>query len=326
MTSVRGTRAEFLEPLYLNEQMILNCAAYLFSGVPTESETSTVSEKSKRFGGRLRFSALTEWLGLPDAEASTARRSEEQNRIARQFTAGGLHMSVLDELRDRQMIKSINASELDLESISGTEYVDIVGVLEPSDYYSLLGTTGILVPLVSQIMKDYGDQILPNLNFDPDPQEDALSSVEHNPVSPVEKYEQSIAKVVAQLEADYLTSGQLEMVLWTERGDVPVGVVDLALGELKAAEIRTRLSGGQYHVIGKVSRVFVEGETIELLQKTVFWNTVNLLNKLMALGTDEQRLTKFRNEAGAVSALIQNLLLLRIPGPALRLNAMSVCV
>jgi hypothetical protein len=43
----------FLEPVYLNEKMVLNCAAYLFEGVSRESEST--QEKATEAKGNLQL-------------------------------------------------------------------------------------------------------------------------------------------------------------------------------------------------------------------------------------------------------------------------------
>ncbi|CAN5832572.1 hypothetical protein BH24CHL4_BH24CHL4_04090 [soil metagenome] len=311
-------RSKFLEPVYINEKMILNCAAYLFSGIPTESETSTSSEKARGFAGRWRIPFLSEYFGLPELEATSNRHAAEQSRIARQFTVGGLHMSVLDELARRNMISTLDTTTLSDPVGTEAAYVDVDCVLEPSDYYSLIGTIKILGPLVAQISRDFGEKFLPQIRPEFKDKKRMLTSID--------AFEKSVGSLIQQLESDYLTSGQLEMVMWSSTKRRPIGVVDLDLGSSDAAETRTRLSGGEYHVVGKVSRFVERDEKIDLLQKTVMANTINLLLTAMDLIGDETKISKFRDDVRPAVDAVKKFVRLDIPGPAIRINAMSVCI
>ncbi len=41
----------FLEPVYLNETMLMNCASYFFKGISLEAETISNTENSKKYVG-----------------------------------------------------------------------------------------------------------------------------------------------------------------------------------------------------------------------------------------------------------------------------------
>jgi hypothetical protein len=48
----------FLEPVYLNEKMVLNCAAYLWKGVALETELTAKSEGTKSASSSVGISFL----------------------------------------------------------------------------------------------------------------------------------------------------------------------------------------------------------------------------------------------------------------------------
>jgi hypothetical protein len=227
-------------------------------------------------------------------------------------------MSVLDELTKLQMVQTIDTEGRTISLGSDETYVDVQCILEPSDYYSLIGTAQILVPLVSQICRDFGEKFLPKVRPEFKDRKRMVASID--------SFENSVASVIQQLENDYLTSRQLELVMWSDADRRPIGVVDLDLGNSQASEIRTKLSGGRYHVIGKLSRRVEAGDKIDLLQKTVLSNTVTLFLSAMNLGEDEEKVAELRNSVLPAIQLIKRVVRLEVPGPAIRINAMSVCL
>ena len=49
----------FLEPVYLNEKMVLNCAAYIFKGYSLESETNDTTQTERRRDGKAGLNFLS---------------------------------------------------------------------------------------------------------------------------------------------------------------------------------------------------------------------------------------------------------------------------
>ncbi|MFL5758866.1 MAG: hypothetical protein ACJ789_03960 [Thermomicrobiales bacterium] len=310
---------KFLEPIYVNEKMVLNCAAYLFKGVPFQTETTESSDRSRGIGLSVGIPFLGDLLGAPKLQGGASSSSLLENRSARRYTVGGLHMAVLDELHERKMIHSDSADRMSPQLGIGEAYVDIEAVLRTSDYFALIGTLKILGPLVSQIFRDYGDKLFPmGLLGSTNPQELRTS---------VDIYEESVLSLLDKLERDYLTSKQLEMILWSggEHGR-PVGIVDLDVSDYEPNELRSKLSGGKYHVIGKVISTVGRGQSIDLLQKTILSNTIDLIQKLMNSQQDQQAIRKARQQIGPIKQLVEQFLRLEIPGPAVRVAAMSVCI
>lgn len=309
----------FLEPVYLNEQMVLNCAAYLFKGVPLESESGETKDSSRSLGVTMGVPFLQEFLATPKLEAGIKSGSIQESRMARRYTAGGLHMAVLDELRRKKMIQTASADKLPPSPGMGDAYVDFHAVVRPSDYYALIGTMKILGPLIAQMFRDFGQYILPAGRSEFFDTNKLRASVDG--------YEQSIMSLIDKLERDYLTSNQLEMIMWSKEGaGVPVGIVDLDVTDYEPNELRSKLSGGKYHVIGKVVGKVSTGESLNLMQKTVLSNTVTLLQQIFSLQTDEDKLEQFQTQIAMVKQVVEQFVRLEISGPAIRVAAMSVCI
>jgi len=309
----------FLEPVYLNEQMVLNCAAYLFKGVPLQSESGETKDSSRSLGMTLGIPFLQEFLATPKLEVGIKSGSTQESRMAHRYTAGGLHMAVLDELRQKKMIQTASPDKLPSSPGMGDAYVDFHAVLRPSDYYALIGTMKIMGPLVAQAFRDFGEHFLPAGRSEFFDTAKLRTSVDG--------YEQSIMSLIDKLERDYLTSNQLEMVMWSKEGaGVPVGIVDLDVTDYEPNELRSKLSGGKYHVIGKVVGKVATGESLDLMQKTVLSNTATLLNQILSLQDDQEKKEQFQSQITVMKKFVEQFVRLEIAGPAVRIAAMSVCI
>lgn len=305
----------FLEPVYLNEKMVLNCAAYLFKGVALQSETTETSDSSRGAAVSLGVPFLQNLLG---AEGGIRSGSAQESRSARRYTSGGLHMAVLDELVERTMIRSSTADNISTSAGMGEAYVDIHTVLRPSDYYATIGTLKILGPLVSQVIRDFGDH-MPALRSKFSETDEMRASVS--------EYERSIMSLIDKLEEDYLTSKQLEMIMWSKDGNgSPIGVVDLDVTDYEPSELRSKLSGGKYHVIGKVVGKVERGSRLDLMQKTILSKAADLVQRMLSMQQDQEMLRQYQTQITALRQMVEQLVLLDIPGPALRIAAMSVCI
>ena len=122
--------ATFLEPVYLNEKMVLNCAAYLWKGVALETESTEKIEMAKTGSISLGIPFLKSLLSPLTVGGEVKKGSTEENKFARRYTVGGLHMAVLDELREKKMIQDLSSANL---LTADGSYVDIKAVLRPID-------------------------------------------------------------------------------------------------------------------------------------------------------------------------------------------------
>ena len=140
----------FLEPVYLNEKMVLNCAAYIFKGYSLESEVSDTTETEGSFGGKAGFNFLKKLVSL-NLEAGSKRSSTTENRSARRYTVGGLHMSLIDELHNRKMLHAIGPESLG-EDLDGIGYVETLAELRPVDFYALIDTLRMAIPIAEKVL------------------------------------------------------------------------------------------------------------------------------------------------------------------------------
>ena len=81
-----------------------------------------------------------------------------------------------------------------------------------------------------------------------------------------ETYAAALQGLLEHLENDYRRSKQIEMVMWSvDDNPRPYGVVDLDLADYEPEELRAKLAGGTYRVVGKVTRNVRKGQSINLL-------------------------------------------------------------
>lgn len=140
----------FLEPVYLNERSVLNCASYLFEGVASTAETTEKSSTSKSGGLKLQIPFLTSFLGTPSIDATADARRETLIRSERQIRVGSVHMQVIDALQTKGMLKVIDPERLTSSPEYSDHFIDTKVLLRPNDYFSLLRTLDIATPLVSK--------------------------------------------------------------------------------------------------------------------------------------------------------------------------------
>jgi hypothetical protein len=330
--------------------MVLNCAAYLFNGVALEADDTLTTEKASKVAVQAGLRFLPSVLGIGGNREQT---TTEENRSSRRFTVGGLHMNVLDLLESEGMIHTIPNHDFHSEEVPEEKYVQIRATLQPTEYYSLIAVIKMLTPLVSQLLTDFGGRVAsqskganaqPNQPKKGQPTGNQQSKPRFD-MDKVAHYEQSITNLVEKLERDYLTARQLELLMVVN--STTVGVVDLEVSEQEdVSELRARLSGGTFYVIGKpVASVGKEGK-LNLMQKSVLSDVVDLTRRLWAFLPELQELKKLKDRQDgqdtadntpdfeAITTMIethvipnvQQLVRTHIDGPAVRIAAMSLCI
>ena len=340
-----GNREPFLEPVYLNEKMVLNCAAYIFKGYTLESETNDATQIERNRGGKAGISFLERLISI-GLEVGSKQSSTSGNRSARRYTVGGLHMSLIDELHSRKMLHVVDpeSSGEDLDSI---RYVEMLAELRPVDFYALIDTLRMAIPVVEKVLtsivKPLYDQHRNSqsqiTNHSEKKRSNRPSNAQNKRVEQQNldkfqlalgetgNYATAIQGLLEHLESDYRRSKQLEMVMWSVgHSPRPYGIVDLDLADYEPEELRAKLSGGTYHVVGKVTRKVRTGQSINVLQKSVLFSAMSLLNRVVEARGETDALRKYREKLPVARQVLEHFGLLEIPGPALRVTAMSVCI
>lgn len=298
----------YIEPVYLNEKMVLNCAAYLFKGVAMESEAQRETKLTGKANISLGFKFLSDLISPVSGSAELAKDAKLSTKMARRYTMGGLHMTLIDELNDRDLVhRKFDASK----SGHSKKFVELDVILKPVDFYSILEALKISAPLICQVLQNFGEKINQKVFANKKLKED------------IKKYEELIEKILSELESDYLKSGQLEMLMSCPSSGRQIGVLDVDVGDADALSVKAKLTDGRFRVIGRVSRQIRDDETMSLVQRTVLSSILSIVEKVVGVTDGIQEY-----QAGMMVAkkIAQQVCQLNLPGPAVRVMAMSVCI
>lgn len=303
----------FLEPVYLNEKMVLNCAAYLFEGYSLESESTKERTTEAKANLQLGLKFLQNLISPISLEGDVSRTGRTETRSARRYTLGGLHMVVLDELQKRKRHYVKIDDKTKHEDVQEA-YVDLEVVLRPIDFYTIIEIVKTLTPLVAQILTNFGQNIN-KVVFD------------KKLLNDISRYEAVSTAIFERLEADYLKSGQLEMIMvHPHNPNRQLGIVDIDVSDTDPSAIKARLNDGKFHVIGKVTKFVEPGQNLSLVQRTVLSTVMDLLSRLVALNHEQAKIVQYQQSVQTARQVVQELCQLEIQGPAYRIIAMSICV
>ena len=297
----------YLEPIYLNEKMLLNCAAYILKGVTLETEHAERDQKSGSANVQIGFKLLSNLISPIDAKLSGELSREVTTKSARRFTVGGLHMSLVDELKNQRILVS---GDVINDSLESGNFLDIDAILKPIDLFSIIEAAKIAAPIGSQFLVNFGEGINSNI-------------FNRNLVKKIPDYEKLLSDTLLKLEEDYLSSGQIEMIMIDPKTGEQIGVVDLDVQDDSASSVKARLTDGRFRVIGKVTRSYSKDQKLSLVQRSVLSSVVEIVDKLAEAGGSARN---FRSQTAATKTFIEQVCQLEIKGPAIRVAAMSVCV
>lgn len=301
---------QFLEPIFLNEKMMLNTAAYLFKGVTLEEEVTKSSESSKKGKGSIGFKFLQDLISPVSIEGELNSKDNMSLKSARTYTLGGLHMTVIEELRKNEQLYPITFSPL---IVPEDTFVSLDVILKPVDFYQILEVVNLIKPLIIQLLTDFGGRI--NQSF-----------FTKNRIKEIPKYDKLIESIISSLETDYLKSKQLEMLMISPENNEIIGIVDIDLTDIEPLEIKAKLNDGEFHVIGKVSRYIEDGESMSMVQRTVLSKIFELVGKAVSLNENPESFVSYKNNLLSMQPIVEKFIKLNLPGPAVRVVAMSVSV
>lgn len=294
----------YLEPLYLNEKMVLNAAAYLFKGVGSESEEKFSSSKNSQANAKIGISFLQGLLGKAELGVEGESGSANEVTTIKRYTLGGLHMTVVDELEERKDIKDFSGAD-----IEKGQYIKANAILQPVDIFQLVETLQTSAPLIVQGLKHFGVKL----------------GMQKRSLDEFLKYEKPLVQLIDAIEQDYLKSKQLEMLLCDPETGVSFGVVDLDVTDYDPKEIKAKLTDGEFSVIGKLTKRIGDGETLSLVQRTFLSYVMDVLDTLMLVTNDMNKMNNYRASIDAAKPFVERFCRLSINGPAYRMTAMSVC-
>lgn len=295
----------YLEPIYLNEKMVLNAAAYLFKGVSSESEEVSSSGKKTDANAKIGLSFLSGLLGKADLGVSGESKNNAEVRTVKRYTLGGLHMSVIDELTDRKDTHQYN----DEGKIETGMYIQTRAVLQPVDIYQLTESLQTAAPLIMQLLKNFGVKL----------------GIQKKQLDEYLKYDKPIIQLLEAIEQDYLKSNQLEMVMHDEKTGKPIGVVDIDVTDYDPREVKAKLTDGSFIITGKLTKTVSNDNELSLVQRSFLSYVMKIVENLVGITDDIDGMKKYKNGIATAQPLVEKFCRLSIKGPAYRLVAMSVC-
>lgn len=114
---------QLLEPIYLNEQMLLNCASYLFDGIGLTQEINRTSAESTNKNlngtGTIESMGFVDFIAKAGGNINAKYESQSNSNYAfntiKTLTLGAIHMKSLDKLEDESLIEDLQINQ-DYES------------------------------------------------------------------------------------------------------------------------------------------------------------------------------------------------------------------
>lgn len=332
----------FLEPIYLNTSMVMNAAGYLFGGVATSDERTHTTGREGGGGAKAGLPFLQDIVGLAaEAKASATLAVRE----VRELTVGGLHMNVLDELRNQKMLKSMTIQTFEGFELEPGTYVEARVVLKPVEYHSILRLIQVVAPIIGQAASDFpkvrelfdrsahNSNLLPALTASanngsrtatraaPQPSNSRSSN---GGATVWQHYSEAVRTLADRLEEDFRRSQELEVVLEDPSTGQYFGIAGLSLDGYDIDQLRARITDVEAIVIGKVTRFASYDQTLPLLQQTAVMQLVELVRKLITLTTGQ--IADFDAKLELATRVVDGVISLRVDGPAIRIATMSVCI
>jgi len=297
----------YIEPVYLNEEMVLNCAAYVFKGVSMETEVSQEKTSKGKGTASIGLKFLQDLISPLSFTAEGERSTSVSEKTARRYTLGALHMTLIDALNEAHHIGKVSDLE---QPPNRDQFVELDVILKPIDFFSIIEAAKVSSPLIAQLLQNFGAKF-------------NASMFNSKFTNEIPKYQQLISNVLSELEGDYLKSGQLEMLMVDPNTGVQIGVVDVDLSDLDALSVKAKLTDGRFRVIGRVYRHVNGGSRISIVQRTIISSILNIIEKLIG---DGENGANYRIQMGKAKSVVERVCQFYIDGPAIRVMAMSICI
>ncbi|MEZ2902461.1 hypothetical protein ACBQ24_06870 [Acinetobacter terrestris] len=320
---------DLLEPIYLNEKMLLNCASYLFDGIGLTQEINNSSSentnKNLKASGAVESSSFIDFIakagGNIDANYESQINSNYALNTIKTLTLGALHMKSLDKLIEDKLIEDL---QINNECIGNIPFKKIKANIKPVDFFELI-----------QLLKAITPQLKPLFNIG-----NAQNQTNKKPINSKTQVNnfndivELIDNIINELEKNYLESNLLEMLMYQDGRCV--GVIDIDLQGSEANRVKAQLNDGDFVIIGKITKTIYENEELNLLQRSLINPLLTLLEKITVMTTLLQKqqgdfvlnnnIHQLLNIKEIAMNMINLILDIKIAGPAVRFRAMSICI
>ncbi|MFB7654938.1 MULTISPECIES: hypothetical protein [unclassified Streptomyces] len=271
---------ELAHPLYLDVQMMVSFLAYLEGGVHLSSE-QTVQKEKLRAGkpnheGEMKLPSLGALLGLEaslSAEGGHPVAETAETRVARHHTAASLFNGLYAFLHQDNAILALENRD-QLAAVTPGTFVRLSGRYTGNPLEEMLAILTQAMSYmgdISQSVEEKRSQKSANRKSgNPQNREQAGQNEAHPYAEMAEQFrqfEQSIEmRFMRKMKEELESSPIHDVVLETASG---VRAVLTVSSEYYDAAVAEKLSSGDFIVLGKVTRVVREGESINLSRRTV---------------------------------------------------------
>jgi len=318
---------KFFEPVYLNEKMVVNSAAYFLGGVSLESENTEEKTSANKGNVSLGLKGILSNILSISASAEQNQTTKVFEKTAKHYTLGSLHMAIIDQLGE-DIVKLNPEDHEHLQDIQGN-YVDLEVILKPIDFFTILEVVKTFFPFVVQLAESISE--IDQKNNSRSKQKNQSVTTEPNDfktiLSKIKDFKEIGETTLKQLEDDYMKANLLEMVMVSPNNpDLQLGIVDLDVTDYDPSEIKARLNDGKFHVIGKVSKFVNDGESLSLVQRTSLSTLMDIFTKIARLNEEQREVQNFLGSVAQAKSILEKVVQLQIPGPACRIMAMSICI
>lgn len=315
---------DLLEPIYLNEKMLLNCPGYLFDGVETSTNISQTNSNQTNNGlkgtANLGTNGILEWLAKAEGNIEGNLNNQNNNNYSKSstkyLTLGAIHMKVLKELYTNKYVYEIQ----DISNIKNDiPYKKIEGILQPVDFFEIIQIIKSLTPHFETIFNLFGNQIFKT------PSTPQKKGTPTNQATNAKNSIQILTGIIHELEKNYLESNLLEMMILDKNGEC-VGIVDLDINDQDPKRIKAQLTDGYFHIYGKITKIVNPDGEIDLIQRSLISPLIRILEQGFITWEDHQKANQFLMIKETILQKLNQVLKLKIKGPAVRIRAMSICI
>ncbi|MFF0309972.1 hypothetical protein ACFYSC_21290 [Streptosporangium sp. NPDC004379] len=271
---------QLAHPLYLDVQMMVSFLAYLEGGVYVSSEETLQKEKirgGKAVGDKkINLPSLGALLGIEaslNVEASGHTGETAETKVARHHTAASLFNGLYGFLHDDEAIISLEGPE-QLTNVKPGEFVKIAGRYTGNPLEEMLAIFSQIMAYMEEMSQGvegvHSQRSTGRRSGNPQTREAAKSQEDHSwteTARQFRQFEQSIEmRILRKMKEELESSPIHDVVLETASG---VKAVLTVASEYYDESVAEKLSSGDFVVLGKITRVLQEGESINLSRRTV---------------------------------------------------------
>jgi hypothetical protein len=264
-------------PLYLDVQMMVSFLAYLEGGVTFEGEEKITSSDSRsrsgKLSGKAKFPSLATWFGAEfSGEGAIDRKLDQSSeyKSERHHTAASLFNYLYAYLVDDEQISTVSTAE-DLADLNSGQLIQISGRYLGNALSEVLNYFDRLLPYLEKQEEDKeidrtkaksakrsGNPAVRATA--PEPTTGASTSGEEEEISI-----EDLIRLIKMMHADLNSSAIHDLLLTTP---AKLKVILTVSSQYYSPETAEHLRAGDFVVLGKVTRILRETETINLARRT----------------------------------------------------------